>query len=556
MNINISFLISLIYSILFHTRDGLYELFIRRKVNIDQNILNKYLKKNKEIWIKQNVKKLNKENILITNFVHHPGYTIMEGLFGNYLSNHFGLNAFALIDYKDKFGKKIIDSFGITNFINHYKITLFYRIRYLFASYTILKKVKSIDDFIDFNFQDINFGRCVYDHIIRHTSYGTIDQINYKVFFFLSEALFFDMIYKNFFNKYKFSYISMGETQYLPSSIIFQNALKHNVKVICRIGGPKKIGARVYNSKDERLMSNFKIQKKSFEKKFSQSKKIISAKGYENLNKIFAGEEYHPDPNSEINFNLNNQNSKNKNELLKIFNWDESRKICIIFSHNLFDGNYNNQWRIFKDNLTWLRETLNYIKKLNQNVYWIVKDHPSDYGANKNKNTTFKEFKKIIGNNKNIQFYPKEFSTNLIKDIADCILTSQGSAGLEYPCFGIPSIICGDSYYQGLGFTKEPKDEKEYFIMINNIETIISTGLDETQIERARAAYYFTEHLTKIDHPLLFNYNIGRKSLNLDEFFLNALEKINQYKFEDDFFNLAIKEMLDKEHKHTFFQKN
>ena len=153
-------------------------------------------------------------------------------------------------------------------------------------------------------------------------------------------------------------------------------------------------------------------------------------------------------------------------------------------------------------------------------------------------------------------FYPKEFSTNLIKDIADCILTSQGSAGLEYPCFGIPSIICGDSYYQGLGFTKEPKDEKEYFIMINNIETIISTGLDETQIERARAAYYFTEHLTKIDHPLLFNYNIGRKSLNLDEFFLNALEKINQYKFEDDFFNLAIKEMLDKEHKHTFFQKN
>ena len=33
----------------------------------------------------------------------------------------------------------------------------------------------------------------------------------------------------------------MSETQFLPSNIIFQNALQNNIKVISRIGGTKKL---------------------------------------------------------------------------------------------------------------------------------------------------------------------------------------------------------------------------------------------------------------------------------------------------------------------------
>ena len=52
----------------------------------------------------------------------------------------------------------------------------------------------------------------------------------------------------------------------------------------------------------------------------------------------------------------------------------------------------------FRDNLTWLRKTLIYIKENGSNTNWIIKDHPSDYGKNRSKNiTTFKEFQKIIG---------------------------------------------------------------------------------------------------------------------------------------------------------------
>ena len=50
----------------------------------------------------------------------------------------------------------------------------------------------------------------------------------------------------------------------------------------------------------------------------------------------------------EKRFNLDNFYEK--------LGWEKTTKICTIFSHNLLDGNYNNDWRIFKDNLTWLEK--------------------------------------------------------------------------------------------------------------------------------------------------------------------------------------------------------
>ena len=127
-------------------------------------------------------------------------------------------------------------------------------------------------------------------------------------------------------------------------------------------------------------------------------------------------------------------------------------------------SNYNNDWRIFKDNLTWLKKTLSFIEKSDQDINWIIKEHPSEYGTKKAQTSTYKEFIKIVGvNKKNIKFFPKNFSTRILKDITNFVLTSQGSAGYEYPCFGIPSMICGDSFYRGFGITTEPKNEKEYY---------------------------------------------------------------------------------------------
>lgn len=541
------FFVAILYSLVFHLFDFFSCLFKKKQADVKSNILKDYLEKNYALWSRNNTQKSNK--VLITNFVHHPGYTITESIIGKHICNFYNFEACGLIDIEDKFGKKIIKSFEVKNFIHHPKLSLFKRLKYLLIAFIKIKNIENIDRFISFSIDGINYGRCIYDHILRNTSGGTLEKINFKVLFFLSEAIFYNNFYKNLFLNNNYKYLIMSETQFLPSNIIFQNALGHNVKVISRIGGTKKIGVRLYEKNNQKFQSNIKISKNEFNGISRNLKDIYSKKGYEIIKNLYDGKRTNNDPASAKNYIYEKNDLKTPKDLIKYFKWDESKKVCTIYSHNLFDGNYYNEWRIFRDNLTWLRKTLTYVKNNKLNVNWIVKDHPSDYGKNRSKNTTYKEFIKIIGKNDNIKFFPKEFNSKVLKDVTDCLFTSQGSAGLEFPCFGIPSIICGDAYYQGLGFTLEPKNEIEYYEVIDNLNKIITNGLNTDQINSARSAYYFSEELIRAENPLLFDYSILR-NLDLNNFFLTAASKVTKYNMKGDFWKTSLKNQLESNKRH------
>ena len=229
---------------------------------------------------------------------------------------------------------------------------------YLLNAFIKTRNIENIDQFITYSTSNINYGRCVYDHILRHTGSGTLEKINFKVLFFLSEAIFYNDFYKNLFSNNNFKYLIMSETQFLPSNIIFQNALQNNIKVISRIGGTKKISARLYRSKDETFQSNNKISKLQLSEAIKNSNHQYSNKGFEIIKKLYDGERKHHDQASTKNYDYKNLDKKTGKELLKYFEWDNTKKICTIYSHNLYDGNYVKEWRIFRDNLTWLRKTL------------------------------------------------------------------------------------------------------------------------------------------------------------------------------------------------------
>ncbi|MAL65518.1 MAG: hypothetical protein CMF94_05390 [Candidatus Marinimicrobia bacterium] len=550
----IIFISAIVYSIKYHLINFISKISKENSFNVNSNIFANYLKKNSNFWKNEN-KSLSKSRILITNFVHHPGYTITESIIAKQISQLYNLETSALLNYNDYIGKKIIKSFDVNNFLFQPQITFIDRFRYLLEAYNLIIKTKNIQEFISMNKNNINYGRCIYDHILRNTSSGTIKKINFRIYFFLAEALFYNKFYNNLFSSNKFEFMIMSETQFLPSNIVFQNALENNVKVISRIGGPEKIGIRLYTLSNEKFQSNIKILKNQFDQTIKGSEEFISNKGFEYITELYEGRKKKHDQATSHNFN-HKDDEFNSSKLLEYFKWNKSKKICVIYSHNLFDGNYYNEWRIFKDNLTWLRKTLLFIKNNKNNINWIVKDHPSDYGINRGKTTTHKEFQNIIGENKNIKFFPKNFQAKILKEISNCLLTSQGSAGIEFPCFGIPSVICGDAFYQGLGFTLEPKNENEYYNIIENIDKIIDEGLDENQINNARAAFCFSEELTKIEHMLLFDYNISRSKLDLDDFFFKATKKIVNYDEKKDLFKSSLKNQLLSNNRHLIIENN
>ena len=547
--------IKLIYLIFYSLYFHLKNIFLIFKNNIKKKSSREkidFLNKNKNFW-KNNP--IAKKKIIITDFVHQIGFTLSECILGKYIQNIFNYEyqVIGLLDSHDLFGKKIFKSYSVNDFIEYPRINIINRIKYILTAFKILKKYKNVEEFLEFSYGEINIGKAVYDHILRNTGIASTNKINIKFYFFLSEALYCYQYFLKIFKTNNFDYMIMSEIQFLPSNIIFQLALSNNIKVVSRLTGPKKIGVRLYNTQHKKFETNIKISNELFNMVYESESEKYSEEGFDIINKVFKGEITHYDRNSIKLFK--NKNQTNLDSFYKELDWERSKKVCTVFGHNLLDGNFNNEWRIFKDNLTWLRETLHFIKDSKQDINWLIKEHPSEYGKKKASTSTFEEFEKIIGHDvKNIKFFPNKFNSRILKDVTNFALTSFGSAGLEYPCFGIPSMVSGDCYYHGFGIPIEPNNSDEYFKNLGNLEKLIQDGLSIDRIKRAKVLFFILQDVIKMEHPLLFEFDISR-DLNIDSFFREMTNLIDNYDLENDFFKINLKNQIVNKNRHLINEK-
>ncbi len=533
---------------------SIYEYFRYKKNLLIKKDVNKILfQRLKENLKKKKItsKKKCSGNLLIASFVHQLGYTYTEGLIANYLAEIKNLNIIGLMDDNDEQTKEFFNCFNSKKNIFLSKQNIVEKIRYLLIANKILTKYKNVDEFLKFKPSGILIGEAVYDHFIRNDNNPSTNRLCYKFLFFLAEALYVNDFCRIFFKKNKINYMVMAEKQFIPSIIVFQNALKAKIKVITRVGGPKEFGIATYKSLNEKHRQHKKLDKKFVQFFFSKNKLKYSDIGFNRIKNILNQKLRNPDPNIRKQIKRN-KNAKNKiNQFYKDLNLDPLKKTCFVFSHNLLDGNLNGkEIHIFKDYLCWLRETLNYINNLDNSVNWIIKEHPSDYGYSKIKTTAKIEFDRIIGsNNKNIKFFPKEYNSSIIKDLADCVVSLSGTCGTEYTCFGIPSINSGGIFYSENGFTNDFRNKKQYFNSLRNIEKIIKKKLNKDQIYKARVHYYLSHILTKYDHPLLYNFDISR-NLNEEKFFNTIIKLIYKYSKKNDQFKKYFAYQLNNNNKH------
>ena len=90
--------------------------------------------------------------------------------------------------------------------------------------------------------------------------------------------------------------------------------------------------------------------------------------------------------------------------MCKRLGWKTNDPIAVIFATDLTDGVFSSStWTVFRDRLTWLRETLYEIKKIT-NVNWLVKPHPNDeiYGV---VTSTISEYENICLNLDHIKIF-------------------------------------------------------------------------------------------------------------------------------------------------------
>ena len=475
-------------------------------------IFRTYILKNTQKWKfrKEAINKNANKHILITNMVNIAGYTSAEILIGKNLMEIFNASGIALLN---QYNLKLIllyKSFGIKEIIILGNSNIFARLMYSIKAYLIIKSFKNMDEFLKFNINNAEIGKSVYDHYLRNSGIGTTNEFKGEFYTYLSKCLLVYYQINKYLKKYNIVASVQSERQFIPGSIIFQSVLANGINVYSRLGPHSKFVTKKYSNINEKFTHRNRFSKKLIDlvvKNKNISKEAIEI-GDEIIKKRFgdvsgyrANIEHYLLPGFAKGKKTGKTDKKNisKEDLCKRLGWSPDSSIGAMFSSDLTDGVFDGTWALFRDRLTWLRESLLEIKKIN-NINWLVKPHPNDEIHNVI-TSTISECEKICSNHDHVKIFPDDIAVGSIPKIIDVAVTQCGTAASEYPCFGIPTIIAGDTFCSGLGYMIEPQSKEEYFFQLQNAKKL--EKLSNHQIELAKIFIFIQCDLTRVPANIL-----------------------------------------------------
>lgn len=481
---------------------------------------NLFLKNPKTINLLKLKKFKDKNKILVNLLSRNTEYQRLNLIISKILNHITGNDILILVNKFDLKSKIFAESFGFKNFVYFKEDNIFKKYQIYKIAKSKFKKNNNINKLLKLSENNISIGKIIYDHIIRHFNLGSIDgKINEKYFIYYYNAYLADHLSKKIFKENKIDYFIQSEKHWIPANIIFQNALLKKIKIFCRLGVSQSLSIRLYDSFKGNFLNKAKISN-SFFRKFVINKKLkkeINLISIKFLKKRF-------------NSNLNIFISAKKKRFCRSLNLDPKKKLVCIFSNNLTDGIFSNEWSLYKDNFTWLIQTIKTIKKIND-VNWIIKGHPIDIKRN-NILTTKEVVSELIRGEKNIKFLDHNNKlNNILHNSIDLAVSAHGSVAIEYPSIGVPCIIAGDAFCSGKGFTIEPKTTTQYENLLNNINKI--KKLNEYCIFKARVFYY------------IYNYKMRTKF----DFMKKSFKHKNNRLFNSEFYR-SFKNQVFKNYRH------
>ena len=482
-------------------RKGLWEgaLKIFQDKTVSQKALGGFLKANTGLW--RNIDlgmSLKKEDsyILVEGLLEAPSYIMTNLLIARYVMGAYGLPAAGLLNRPDAKVETIFRSYGISKFyyLSDRKQGWVRNIKNAWKVVQLLKGIRNMDDFLKLNFNGISVGKIVYDNYLRSTGFGTLAGVDWRVFEGLTDCVGHIEHLEEFFETKRFPVLIQAEKQFIPYALVCQSALKNGTVIYSRGGGPTTFTLRRYDDLGQYYFNPHRPSNELFEHILKNCRQQGVRGGEEHIHKRFSGEPAPYDiPDAALAFKKDDRKISRQGFCDQL-GWDPSRPIVGIMANNLIDGVFTDNWELFRDYLTWFRETLKTIRNID-GVNWFVRPHPTDKLYNI-KTTIKGEYEWLAGDCKHIRYFPEHVAGSSISDIVDVILTVRGSAGVEYSCYGIPCVIAGEALYTGFGFTHEPRTQEQYFDVLRNIRAL--KRLDKDQIERAKIFVYIYGVLSRV----------------------------------------------------------
>jgi capsule polysaccharide export protein KpsC/LpsZ len=283
-------------------------------------------------------------------------------------------------------------------------------------------------------------------------------------------------LYKNLFEEYDIKAVVTSHNVYAEYGILCRLANQYGADVYLK-------DMKVFKLYDEKIHINehfLKPSRQEYEEALSDE--ALYQKALEYLTSRLDGTADQID----VKNAYKNKTIYTKDNILDYFDLSRENKNVFILAHAFSDGPHVGGGLLFNDYYHWLVEAIKIMSTV-KGVNVFVKPHPSSYMWSET--GAVEEILSQLSID-NIHILPNDFNTNSIKDIADYLLTARGTAGLEFSCFGIPTITAAQGYYSGFGIAHEPKTRKEYE---NTLKSILKIGtLSEEVKKRAIIILYLS----------------------------------------------------------------
>lgn len=145
--------------------------------------------------------------------------------------------------------------------------------------------------------------------------------------------------------------------------------------------------------------------------------------------------------------------------------FDESKRNVFLFSNIYWDIGLSERPGLFKDVVSWVLETIEMLKG-EENVHLYIRPHPGEvFGSQKSLkgvSQIIKDNYLILPNNLTIIEPDWKINTYDLFEKIDVGIIFTGTLGLEMMRANIPVVSVGLCTHSGLGFSAEPKTQKEY----------------------------------------------------------------------------------------------
>lgn len=502
-----------------------------------KNYLQQFIEQNSPLWWSK------KNQYIVITDRERPESIVSSAVTAAAIAKKFKLAPIVLSPCNNKVHTNLFRSFGIKKFITTFTLRkINFNLNYLKGFYYLFdflimyfSKKNFFEYLIDhYSLRKIKIGDLIYDTYVRYDLRFKNPKLDYfllKVFYrtIVKTLNILDLI-----NKYDIKYAVISTSTYAnDDSLMLRASLATGIKVI----EPKsfegfwtwnknhvKFGKYnlFYQNKTDTLLKMQDIHKlnnfikKRFqgnvETKYTAKKDIIISNKVEKIH--------------------NTEQFLKKLKIKKKY-----KKIILIAPHLFSDAPHGNGIKfLFRDYYDQFVKTLEYVSLKNtEDCLWLLRPHPSSkfFGEIGIVNTALNR----VNNHKlNIKLCSVDIvRTSDLVNFCDHVITGKGNIGLEFAVKGKYAIIAGSSPYSGLNISMEPKTQKEYFKILDQIVDL--KKLTKKQTIRAKKIMYY---LDKVDN---LNFKVKKSFLakNTNPFFTKALVRdVKRIGVENDVFYQSI----------------